>query len=219
MILRCIHPKLPLWGKSRSGWGLGLGGCFFHPLTRRHTRYLFEGGEEVGAGGKSGLLPHAVDGEPGVAFFVHQFLGVFNPEFVFQIGKTFIQNHLQAILHMMTGCIQLGTQVVYGEDGIQIRFFVRHIIHYPVGEFRVDIIDDNGPEVFCRTAFRGFIHLSADGFQFNFYCLITASGVEYGRVEQQIHRNTQVNNDGIIEQDHSFDPGNAHIDLKKVLDV
>ena len=139
MILRCIHPKLPLWGKSRSGWGLGLGGCFFHPLIGCHTRYLFEGGEEVRAGSKSGMLPHAVDGKAGVAFFVHQFLGVLYPEFVFQVGEAFVHNIFQAILHMMTGSIEAGTQVVNREITIQIGPFCFHIFQYSFRKFVVSI--------------------------------------------------------------------------------
>ena len=72
------------------------------------------------------MLPHTVDGKAGVAFFVHQFLGVLYPEFVFQVGKTFIQNHLQAILHMMLEAVKKhpNHQVVVSDaPGIEPDFY------------------------------------------------------------------------------------------------
>lgn len=193
MILRCIHPKLPLWGKSRSGWGLGLGGCFFHPLTRRHTRYLFEGGEEVRTGGKSGLLPHAVDGKAGVAFFVHQFLGVLYPEFVFQVGEAFVHNIFQAILHMMTGCIQLGTQVVYGERGIEIRLFVCQVLQYSFGQLYVIIFVRCRLDACILTWFLWLTSRFPDGYRYLIGHLNAFSGIQNLRIKHQINRNTQVN--------------------------
>ena len=72
------------------------------------------------------MLPHTVDGEKTIFFFSHQFLGVFNPEFVFQIGKSFIQNHLQAILHMMLEAVKKhpNHQVVVSDaPGIEPDFY------------------------------------------------------------------------------------------------